>query len=71
MLKEKGYVLKVEASEDDGEMEQWLAEKEGRKFWAWDPLRLLGLVALWESRGDDWYLFEGEDDLYNIMIDKL
>jgi hypothetical protein len=73
VLKEKKYNLGIEPTEDedDDELGQWYAEKEGRKFWAWDPLRLLGLVALWEIRGDDWALSEGEEDLYNKMIEPL
>ena len=73
VLKEKGYNIGIEPTEDDDddELGQWYADKDGRKFWAWDPLRLLGLVTLWENRGDDWPLTDGEEDLFNKMIEPL
>jgi hypothetical protein len=64
-LQHKGYRLWLEPSdENEDEYGEWCAEKDGRVFIAWDPLRLLGLVAMWEDRGDDWHRKKGEDNLY-------
>ncbi|HEU4477959.1 MAG TPA: hypothetical protein VFR80_05530 [Pyrinomonadaceae bacterium] len=57
----KGYRVWWEASERPS-ADDWWAEKEGREFVATTPLALLGLVALWESRGDEWKK-HGEPDL--------
>ena len=61
-LREKGYRVWWEASERSA-ADDWWAEKEGREFIATNPLTLLGLVALWESRGDEWRKKRGEPDL--------
>ena len=61
-LREKGYRVWWEASERPN-ADDWWAEKERRKFVARSPLGLLGLVALWESRGDEWQQKPNEPDL--------
>ena len=40
-----------------------VGEKGGREFVAKSPLGLLGLVALWESRGDEWQKRPEEPEL--------
>jgi hypothetical protein len=47
---------------------QWAAEKEGRLFTAERLEEVLGLIAMWEVRGDDWRLQEGEDALYEQLV---
>lgn len=32
----------------------FIAKKGGRDFDASDPLRLLGMIQIWEELGDDW-----------------
>jgi len=61
-LRVKGYRVWWEATERPS-ADDWWAEKEGREFVATSPLALLGLVALWESRGDEWQEKPGEPDL--------
>lgn len=61
-LREKRYRVWWEASERPS-ADDWWAEKDGRKFVARSPLALLGLVALWESRGDEWQKKPDEPDL--------
>ena len=61
-LGERGYRVWWEASERPS-ADDWWAEKEGREFVAKSPLGLLGLVALWESRGDEWQKRAGEPEL--------
>ncbi len=46
---------------------QWEAEKDGRLFSATGLEELLGLIAMWEVRGDDWRLKPGETELYNRL----
>ncbi len=52
-LRDKGYRVWWEASERPN-ADDWWAEKDGHEFVARSPLGLLGLVALWEMRGDEW-----------------
>ena len=62
ILRGKGYRVWWEASERPS-ADDWWAEKEGREFVARSPLALLGLVALWEGRGDEWQEKPGEPDV--------
>ena len=62
ILRGKGYRVWWEASERPS-ADDWWAELEGREFVATTPLALLGLVALWESRGDEWKEKQGEPNL--------
>ena len=58
-LRGKSYALSCSRSrEEDGEESTlWRAEKDDRAFSADWPEELLGLVAMWEVRGD----FEGNE----------
>jgi hypothetical protein len=47
---------------------QWDAEKDGRVFSATGLEELLGLICMWEVRGDDWRLKSGETDLYDRLV---
>lgn len=53
----------------DFDQSQWDAEKDGRLFSATGLEELLGLIAMWEVRGDDWPLKSGEDELYNRLVE--
>ena len=44
----------------DWDRPQWDAEKDDRRFSATGVEELLGLIAMWEIRGDDWRLKSGE-----------
>lgn len=61
-LRQKGYRVWWEASERPS-ADDWWAGKEKREFVARSPLALLGLVALWEDRGNDWQKKPDEPDL--------
>jgi hypothetical protein len=65
-LRDKGYRVWWEASERPA-ADDWWAEKEGREFIATNPLALLGLVALWESRGEEWRQKPGEPNLLSRL----
>ena len=70
-LREKGYKLWIEPddlSEESGEFIDWNAQKNGRYFSATDPAELLGLVAMWEFRGDDWQQKTGESNIADELI---
>ena len=69
-LRAKGYTLSVWYNQDgdDALTPEYDAEKEGRAFSATSPEELLGLVAMWEVRGDDWHLKDGEYELYDHLI---
>jgi hypothetical protein len=70
-LRVKGYALSVwyTLGDDGGLVPQYDAEKDGRAFSATSPEELLGLVAMWEVRGDDWQLKSGEAELYDRLIE--
>jgi hypothetical protein len=47
---------------------QWAAEKDARLFTADRLEELLGLVTMWEVRGDDWRLKDGEYERYEELV---
>jgi hypothetical protein len=65
VLRQRGYRVWVDPSDEGSEGEDWRAEKDGRDFIASDPLRLLGLISIWEHRGDSWQAGAGGADLYD------
>ena len=74
-LKAKGYKLKLEYTKTDDKndlwypyLPDWQAEKGGCVFSATTPVELLGLVAMWETRGDDWQTCKEEANLYDELI---
>jgi hypothetical protein len=64
----KGYTVYLLPDDRDEYLGDFWAIKEGRDFIASDPLRLLGLIALWEYTGDDWQALKG--DFYRQVIDR-
>ena len=71
-IKAKGY--KVEVSYVKGENGEynadWLALKNDRKFSATTPMELLGLIAMWEVRGDNWHANDNELKEYDKVDDN-
>ena len=57
-LKAKGYV--VERSVGDDDAEAWWARKDGLEFIAGGPIELLGVVGVYESRGENWQATDSE-----------
>ena len=75
-LRAKGYRLKLEYSKVDDPndpyhpyMPDYQAEKNGAYFSATTSVELLGLVAMWETRGDDWRFKIGETDVADELMD--
>lgn len=50
----KGYKLFLYPDDRDGFLGKFWAIKNNRNFVADDPLRLLGLISVWETYGDRW-----------------
>ncbi|VEP17227.1 conserved hypothetical protein [Hyella patelloides LEGE 07179] len=55
-IQAKNYkiTLYLVVDEDGNEKSEYEAEKDGRRFSATSPAELLGLIAMWEVRGDNW-----------------
>jgi hypothetical protein len=60
VLKAKGF--QVYRTKVVGHEEEWVAEKGETKFTAEDPVTLLGVQAIYESRQSDWKATDGEVD---------
>jgi hypothetical protein len=68
----KGYTVThyfLDSKPGDWEHPQWDAEKDGRSFSATGLEELLGLIAMWEVRGDNWRLKPGEAELYDRLVE--
>jgi hypothetical protein len=68
VLHQLGFQLTVERPRENQKWRTWVARKDDRTFFASDPLVLLGLVSLWQHRGDSWQMKEGENALYDKLI---
>jgi hypothetical protein len=69
-LRAKGYRVWLDYLKFDDPKDPWhpcqpdyQAETEGAYFSATSAVELLGLVAMWEVRGDNWRLKPGEGDI--------
>jgi len=72
-IAEKGYSIKhyfLGSSPDNWDSPQWDAEKDNRTFSATSLEELLGLIAMWEIRGDDWRTKDGESQLYDQLVES-
>ena len=56
VIQKKGYNVEMWywKTGDDDYSQEWKATKDGNSFLALNTLELLGLIAMWEVRGDDW-----------------
>lgn len=73
VIASKGYTIRhyfLGNSPGDWDSPQWNAEKDGRTFSATSPEELLGLISMWETRGDAWRLNEGEGELYDQLVES-
>jgi hypothetical protein len=69
-LRARGYRVWLEYTQEDDPTHPWhpampdyQAESADGYFSATTPVELLGLVALWETRGDDWRSRPDEPDI--------
>jgi hypothetical protein len=63
-LLQRGLSVRREPASGSGRGSYWVAEDAGHRFVAEDPLTLLGLVALDETRGPDWQASDEEIDRF-------
>lgn len=70
-LKTKGYtIIHYYVQNAAGELHgQWEAEKNGYWFSATSPEEVLGLIALWEVRGNEWQTRPGEREFYDQLVE--
>lgn len=71
ILIEKGYAIWQEPDAKPDVLAG--AELEGRRFWGRSWLELLGLVTMWEVRGDNWQLRECDlqpEDILHTIPDR-
>ena len=61
-LVSKGYAVRCERSADGAE--NWIAEGATGRFGADDPITLLGVVGVAETRGPDWQASDLEIDAF-------
>ncbi|UUC45138.1 hypothetical protein [Flavobacterium cerinum] len=54
IIKSKGYKIFLYPDQSDDLYGTYWAIKENRDFIAEDPLRLLGIITIWETNGDNW-----------------
>ena len=65
-IQDKGYKLRQCPYDEDGEIYfYWWATKGSHLFKADNPLTLLGIISIWEHRGDNW----SRDDDESLIID--
>jgi len=74
-LRAKGFRVWLEYSKVNAPDNPWhpympdyQAEKGEAYFSATSAVELLGLVAMWESRGDDWRFKRGEPDILDELM---
>jgi len=54
VLQSKGYRVDLITDNESAHDELWAAERNGLRFVAGGPIELLGVVAVYEARGDSW-----------------
>ena len=66
----KGYTVAhyVDRTAGERELPFWDAEKDGRCFSATGVEELLGLISMWEQRGDDWRPKPGEGEILDNLL---
>ena len=67
-LKARQYNVWLEPGDTEEDSGYWHAQRDEAEFIAFDPLRLLGLVALWEQRGNHWERKPNEGDIYDELL---
>lgn len=76
-LRAKGFRVWLEYDKVDDPANPWhpympnyQAEKDGAYFSATTAVELLGLVAMWEVRGDDWRFKSDEPDILDELLES-
>jgi len=71
IIKSKGYKIFLYPDEREEYLGDFWAIKGKREFIGSDPLRLLGIISIWENTGDDWRNNNfSEEDLYDTILSR-
>lgn len=71
IIKSKGFKIFLYPDSRDEYMGDFWAIKGSRQFIGADPLRLLGIISVWENTGDDWQNSKfPEEDLYDEILSR-
>lgn len=72
IIQSKAYKIFILPDERDDYLGDYWATKGSRDFIASDPLRLLGIIALWEALGDYWWANDklGNEDVYDRILTR-
>jgi hypothetical protein len=63
-LLQRGLAVSRESASADAAEALWIAEDAAQRFVAEGPLALLGLVALYETRGPEWQASDEQIDRF-------
>ena len=66
ILKSRGYELRRELHSKSG-VEYDIAEMNNDQFWGISPTEVLGLITLYEKRGEDWAPSKQENKRFDIF----
>jgi hypothetical protein len=71
-LRAKGYTIALSYHRRPGGdyTREFEAQRDDRRFFAFGAEELLGLVAMWEVRGDDWQATRAERDWRDGLADS-
>ncbi|WP_420574047.1 hypothetical protein [Kordia sp.] len=71
IIKSKGYKIFLYPDDREEYLGDFWAIKGDREFIGGDPLRLLGIISIWENTGDDWQNNNfPEEDLYDEILSR-
>ncbi len=71
IIKSKGYKIFLYPDTREEFLGDFWAIKDGREFIGEDPLRVLGLITLWENNGDQWRQKNiPTEDHYNNILER-
>jgi hypothetical protein len=70
VIEKKGFLLGLYESESDQNSYLIWARKDNCEFVSSNPVELLGLISMWENRGDEWKEKEGEKDILEDLLDE-
>ena len=70
IIQNKGYKLFFLPSDHEFTDGYFIALQGARQFMGDDPLRVLGLISLWENTGDDWQSHMPKIDYYDNILSR-
>lgn len=71
IIKTKGYKVFLYPDSRENYSGDFWAIKGSKEFIGADPLRLLGVISIWENKGDDWQNNNlVKEDVFNEIINK-